>query len=284
LKSHRYHPARNKAWGDRCAYQERVDTPFCRALPGSQIHKGDFLPVGSAGVVRCPFDPCGKTVTVRSTQPRPTIEQHEIAEWAGAPAGMNCPASLMSHPLTPDEERALYEQSQSLAEQIGRDMAREHNDQRYYPLVSPLAESQTLRNQGRMGREPEPDSEDWVLGGRADEDVFPAQETVTGVVPAGVGQYPMGRGSGMPTIQESADMARVAIDKGEEALTYLKRVNDLLAEGRRIVSELQGDSTASTLMDWMTMLNQAHETTIIAKNTVPLASEYGNRFINNLLG
>jgi hypothetical protein len=87
----------------------------------------------------------------------------------------------------------------------------------------------------------------------------------------------------MASIQENADSARVAVSKGEDVLQAIKNAETTVGEARGIVSELLGDGTSDTLRDWLSYLNQVHSALIMAKHTIPLASDRGQQYVNNLL-
>lgn len=277
MKNHPYMPPRNKAWQGRCCYRDPESGDYCRGLETSPIHTGDFLSPGTAGVVTCPFRPCGKAVTLRDSAPVSLIEQHTISALAHPViAGMPCPASLMEYPLTLAARVLLDQQERDMEDHIRRSGQGPKDPPSDGKMAGP---SQNLRNPGRIGREPESKAPEWHLGGRVDEDVIPANEVKVGKIPSTTEGHQLG---GNVSISETAARAQAAIKATEDAVLSLRNAEAQISGARGIVQELMGDGQGETLLNWMAMLNQMHSTIIIAKNTEPVASEFGRRFIANL--
>jgi hypothetical protein len=96
---------------------------------------------------------------------------------------------------------------------------------RMHPGDTNRNESQSHRGPHRIGREPEPDSPDWALGGREDEDVRDQRTDVTGEVPLTTGGYPItGRGTGMTSIPELSAAVNGARAISAEAAGMLSQV------------------------------------------------------------
>lgn len=270
-------PPRNKAWQGRCCYRDPGSGDYCRGVETNPIHTGDFLSPGTAGVVTCPFRPCGKAVTLRDSAPMPLIEQHNISNLAHPViAGMPCPASLMSWPITLAARVLLDQQERDMEDHIRRSGQGPKDPPGDGKMAGP---SQNLHHPGRIGREPEPQAPEWHLGGRVDEDVIPAEDVKVGKVPPDTEGHNLG---GNVSITETANRAQAAIRATEDATAALKTAEDEIMKARGIVQELMGDGQGETLLNWMAMLNQMHSTVIISKNTEPVASEFGRRFIANL--
>lgn len=89
-------------------------------------------------------------------------------------------------------------------------------------LVSETPESTSLRGKHRLGREPEPNSDDWVLGGRIDNDVFIPERKVN---PDNIGGHVLGRG-------RAADMASI-----EEMVGALSEANMRAGEAQAVMAQ-----------------------------------------------
>jgi hypothetical protein len=276
VKPHVHQLARNEAWKDRCTYKD--ETGVCRKPPSDPIHVPSYRPVGAARAITCPFRPHGGTVWTRATEPRETIEQHAMVFAYGVPdiPGMLCPASLMGWPLNDEEKAALTQQARDLSRHYDRDMQRPDD----YVPPGPAPVSQSVRQPGRMGREPEPGSEDWALGGREDEDVPHHEDVKVGTVPAGVGQHPMGRGVfGMEAL---AGPARQAMELTNEARMTINDAKVKIDASLAVVQELLGDSAAETLSNWVTGLTAISNDLANCRDACTQVNEFGTTFIGNL--
>lgn len=193
-----------------------------------------------------------------------------------------CPASNMYYPIDTNTLQMLVDrrnQDYPIVSQAVADI----EWKRAHPEQSEPNESTTMRNPGRMGREPGPESADWALGGREDEDVHDPDQDVTGDVPPTTGGYPVtGRGTGMSTIPEviaAVNGARstsgeglaiiqqiitalqyenlpfqAAIDKLEQAMMFHTAVMDGMGSGSGALMEANGKLVAA-----ITFLNESQE-------------------------
>lgn len=281
MRNHPYKAPRNEAWVSRCAYHDEASGEYCRKAEEDSIHRGHFLPSGTAGVVTCPFRLCGKTVTVRDSTPF-LVEQHKIA-WLADPviAGMPCPGSLMPHPITSEARTLLDHQEQDMQAHIWRSNQKENTlpGSSTGKMAGP---SQNLHQPGRIGREPGPKAPEWHLGGRVDEDVIPHNETVRGKVPPGVLGAPVGRGLEM-SISQGAGLARRSVVSADKAWQELADARALINESISGVVELLGDGEGQTLKDWLATLNGIVQAIEETKEKIAVANEYGNNFIAKLM-
>jgi hypothetical protein len=212
---------------------------------------------------------------------RDLIPQHPINNpLIGGPP---CPASLMYWPL--DNASVVH-----LTQRLLKDQARMESAKRYQQALDEMPyrpsdnRSQSARQPGRLGREPAPDSPDWALGGRADEDVSPHTDAAGGLpVPEGVAGEGMGRSQphhwtgggatnngGTVGIQEDAALIRLMQAKSSEAQSILRdvldqqgRVNnaiELIDEAKSQIRILIGtDEPGETLTALFSALNTAQE-------------------------
>jgi len=201
-----------------------------------------------------------------------------------------CVASLMYLPLN-EETLARFEE-------------REHEDSRLIhgevrrskpPSGGDAGESTTLRNPGRMGREPSKQSPDWALGGRADEDVQ-VQPTGKERIPMGV----LGKVVGRPVTGIDGPIGALtqAALKGGEGIAALQALKDGLAvvqgsliEARDLVAAAQGTASAVLLEEYQGMLNQAFDRALEILPTIEesitiinAAQEKGEEYIGRLMG
>jgi hypothetical protein len=172
----------------------------------SVVEVSEVIPPGVNRNGGLPFD------AVDGGPDRGIIRMHDIKnEFLQGP----CPASLMYFPFDIKTYTYLMETryNQDLArintERIAQELHGEGSGSR-------SGSSQSLRQPGRMGREPGLDSPDWVLGGRADEDVVPVEEEVHPPISEGVSGHSMG-GTGMASLTELAAMINGAGVAGNEA-------------------------------------------------------------------
>lgn len=280
MRNHPYMPPRNEAWVSRCCYRDMGTETYCRKNEADPIHKGYFLPSGTAGVVTCPFEPCGKTVTLRGSEPL-LVEQHKINLLADVSiAGTPCPGSLMPHPLTPEAKAAMDEQKKDLLAFIKRvDQSKTTVPFSTGKMAGP---SQNLHQPGRLGREPEPKAPEWHLGGRVDEEVIPQHQTVRGKVPPGILGQPVGRIIGV-SVSDTVGTARKAMNEAEDAYQKLSDCLSKIQGARVKVIELLGEGNGETLTNWLTGLQQAGKAIGDSQVAIAAANEQGDRFISNLM-
>jgi len=86
----------------------------------------------------------------------------------------------------------------------------------------------------------------------------------------------------MSGIAETAAQAAQAREAGNTAFLAICEAEAKIIEAQGVVREIIGNGGSDTLSDWLMLLNQTHSQLIVARNTVPLANELGQRFINNL--
>jgi hypothetical protein len=250
--------------------------------------------------IKCPYRWCSKGVAVLPAPPYPgtdgpgsqLIAAHDI----GHPVLTGtCPASNMHYPLTPEAAQHLRDQERADSRRIPG-LVVDSAPERPGWFLQRHPESRSLRQPGRMGREPEPASDDWALGGREDEDSGKTKppnsppRTPEGVAGQEVGrhvasvdelvgmtrQVQLLTGEGMGTLQGVRDELDIASSKIEAALTEL--------------SILQGSATSETLgsmheiltqagTDVRSMVEQAEEIT----NALGASQEHADAFIGRLL-
>lgn len=276
---------------------------------------------------KCPYSLCSRLITTTPTVPSPNwhrgvggehdgrdlIPQHEIMNnLLDGP----CPASLMYYPL--DNASTVH-----LSKRAFTDMARMHNAQEYQrardeaPFKPSDNRSQSARQPGRVGREPPPDSPDWVLGGRADEDVQSTfgNDDLGVPLPDHVEGHSEGRqqpdtiwggqanNGGNVGIQENAALIRAMQAKASEAHLVLGEVLDGHVRLMGVIEQIEeakgsihllvgGDEPGPTLADALNALEVAREavqrlaTTMngawVAPRALVLAREKGEEFIARL--
>jgi len=264
---------------DLCGFRAAEFGFHCRAPRDAEIHRLARKEFGQGQAITCPFGPHGGTVYVRGEGSSTLIEQHDMGFNVLHPE-MMCPASLMHWPLGDAEKGALAQQAKDLVQQFNRDLRIEAEDPAFFPK-KPLPESQPLKHKGRMGREPEPASEDWALGGREDEDVPRADEVVTGVVPDHVQGQSVGR-SGM--ISESANTAQGAMRRSEDAIEALRNAVSDLGGVTNTVVELLGDGGSASLRSWLENLRMAQDGVNDAIRQAAQGNEHAGQYIRNISG
>jgi hypothetical protein len=216
MRNHPYMPARTQAWLGRCCFRDPGSGDYCRQPETASIHTGYFLSPGTAGVVTCPFHPCGKSVTLRDSVPK-LVERHTISSLVHPViAGMPCPGSLMEWPVTPEARALLDEQERDLIRQVRNAENQGSEPSGDGKMAGP---SQNLHQPGRIGREPGPKAPEWHLGGRVDEEVIPADQTKVGKIPSDTEGHQLG---GNVSITETANRAQAAIRATQDATAALR--------------------------------------------------------------
>lgn len=87
----------------------------------------------------------------------------------------------------------------------------------------------------------------------------------------------------MSGIADTAAAAQEAIDAGNHAFKAIAVAEAEIIKAQGVVRAILGEMESSgALADWIMLLNQTHSNLIIARNTVPVANEFGNRFLVNL--
>lgn len=231
----------------------------------------------------CPFGPCGEMPQVLPYQPHPLIEPHMMFNFMnGSPNGTPCPASLMRWPLTSTARKVLQEQ-----EEVWRPHVEAYDDPSHPawremkgPNVekSPLPESQPLRQPGRIGREPNPRSSAWALGGRQDEDVISSGEEKRGVIPPYADAYGMGRSM----ISELAGYINAAGAAGAEARNALDQAIEALGRARGAIAQAVGEASSESLNDYLAFLGRAITECQDAQAQIDAGQDKGQEFIGRL--
>ena len=281
MRSHTFQVAFNPAWmktGLCAARPEGPGTDPCRLPQDHEVHKGSHLhPVGTIGIENCPFEPCGRAVSIRDTKPQGTIEQHNLPGWSIRTSYDGpCPASLMPFPLTANAQQILIDQARDLEEMEARDDLRTADPSNVVEL-RPKPVSTNLRQPGRMGREPENDSPAWGLGGREDEDVVPQGEVVKGKIPTTTQGVSLG-GHGM--IGTNAGITRQALNKTDDAISKLADAKSIFHAIQDDISEL---GETETTKSWMAMLRNIDKLLEDAQHAALASKEHGEAFLNKLM-
>lgn len=271
MKPHVYIPGDEKL----CGWRAAEFGEWCRQPKDHEIHRWGHKKFGQGAAITCPFGPHGGTVHVRGEGANTLIERHDMGFDLLHPE-MMCPASWMHWPLGDAEKSALAQQAKDMAAQFRRDI---EEDAETWEVAQPIAESQFIKHQGRMGREPEPTSDDWALGGREDEDVPHHDDVVAGVVPSDVHGEQIGR-NGM--IDSGVVTSRFTVERTEAVITGLNEVQATLQACSRSVAELLGDGNGETLTNWLNTLRAMIEDIDPVIRKAHQANAYGNQFIKNI--
>lgn len=257
--------------------------------------------------IDCPYQWCSKTVTLLPAPRYPgthredteLIKAHELGHpmLTGA-----CPASNMHYPLDEHAEANLREQEENDRIRLPKmivDSVPEKPSKYLLPWDERLKppSSQSLRNKGRAGREPEPNSEDWVLGGRDDEDSgkTAGPEDFTRPPMGVIGKPVMGRS--MASLDETVGSVNASAMKSGEALTVVQECENELAlasaaleESRNLIVGAMQQVRSETLANEALMLEQAQNrvSSMVAelervKGEIIHAHELGEQFIGNVL-
>jgi hypothetical protein len=195
--------------------------------------------------VKCPFLGCGAGVGVMQTKPDPLLSLHNLADYNGRASGVTCPASLMKWPLGKAETDALDEQQKTM----DSPMSVLYLTQKVMALQQRKTTPDCNCSEPLAGRltDPAPDSPNWHLGGREDEDIIPESEENSGIVPVGVYGSPIGRGSGMASIIEVQAMLNASTIAGAEALEALSQAKDSVDRARAAIQEVLSTSMSHSL-------------------------------------
>lgn len=270
-----------------CDYYATTDLARCGQVQDHRVHRGvgvpepgdiNYLRVGSAHRTECPFQPCGQQVHIMTTKPYWTFEQHLMPDHAIGGTGQSCPASLMRYPMRGEERHALQEMTQSFLDQLGRSVLNGQTDDP--PSSGKLPESTTLRQPGRIGREPGPRSNAWHLGGRRDEDVIPVGEEKVGEIPPNVGGQSVG-GRGMD-IDETAGIIQAARAMAGEAMATIMSAKAAIENAKRAVAQVSGQTPGETLQNHARYLDNSLNELDQAQTQLELANEQGEGFIQRL--
>lgn len=203
-------------------------------------------------------------VDVGALGPRKVIVAHEIENpfLSGT-----CPASLMYYPFDLGTyiylNETRYNQDSERIEEGKLDHIRRAS--RMIPGQGmPPNQSQSARQPGRMGREPDADSDDWGLGGREDEDtrVQYGSDDLAMPLPDDVEGHAEGKhqpptiwsglstesgGTGMTSIPELAAQANSAIAKLQEAHANAETTRTLVKEAIGTINLILSNSTGETV-------------------------------------
>jgi hypothetical protein len=251
------------------------------------------------GRMGCPYYWCSAIVTTGSViesndhlTTRQIIKLHEIRHPA---LTGTCPASLMDYPLTDHAHELLEEMRRNDDERV-RVWSDQSAERRYQPRSRSQPDSQSLRGPHRLGREPVTgdDEEDWVLGGRQDEDIIPQGQDRRGVVPPTVHGEQLGRGTGMASIEEIIGMMHAAaahvgeaIAAAQDAENQLQVAVASLEETAGIVAQVRGTVQSGLLNSYVHGLNDGSEKVQVAatniresRQSLEGALEAGEQFIN----
>jgi hypothetical protein len=158
-------------------------------------------------------------------------------------------------------------------------------------------ESRTLRQPSRIGREPDPDAEDWQLGGREDEDSGHVQEYAVKPpkVPAGVVGQEIGRH--VTSIDELIGMTQEAALKGGEARAALLDASNQMSVAQGsieqaidVIAQIQGQATSALIESYRAIFAQVQTdiASLIEQNesiieAIGAGQEKGEEFIGRLL-
>lgn len=227
--------------------------------------------------ITCPFIPCKLNVAVLPTLiapgvPRGTVEMHAVNNGT-----KTCPASLIYYPMDIPTLEMIADQFNNWQ---GHGWLKNETPPDLPTTAEPVHKS--LRNPGRMGREPEPDSPDWYLGGRQDEEVVASNSGAPiAPVPPSTGGGPVGRGS-MASIDEMAGYINSAGAEGAAARESLEAAKGALERARQAVLALGGDMSSQTLTDMQGFYYMAIGECDSAMGHIDRAHDKGQEFIARL--
>jgi hypothetical protein len=260
----------------------------------------DRPPQGRPVVTRkCPYRLCYENVdfipvpeSPFGDPPRYLIKGHII----GSPVLKGrCPTSNMYHPFDARTEEYLREALASQIQEV-REWIRGIAESTIV-TSEPDPESQSLRGEQRTGREPaDPQSEDWALGGRDDEDVAKDRVTYKPKIPTHVQGQEVGRF--VASITEVIGHLNVAAMKSGEALSILSGMQDELQtviacidEASSQVIQAKGDANVVELDEYVGILATRKETAMHMsreleeiREGINITHETGELYIGRLLG
>lgn len=238
----------------------------------------------------CLYIFCAETTTVSSTESlsggtETLVRTHTIVHPI---LSGTCIMSLMHLPLSL-AARLLVEAREHEDSIIIQHAVREgHSESR-----GMAGDSTTLRGIRRRGREPEPDSADWQLNGRADEDIKPDAKRHRN--PIGILGQEMGHR--VATVNELiADINEAALKSGEalgglqEMQNTLSDVLTSIGQARDIIYRVTDNETQGALVEYASLLSKAHlEAASLsarleeAKGMISAGQEKGQEYIGRLL-
>ena len=257
--------------------------------------------------INCPYHWCSRVVEVVPAPRYPgthrtdseLITAHVIAHPV-LPG--TCPASNMHYPLDEESAQHLRDQEQADGRRIPKlvtgSVPEGSRPRRAWDRPRPARDddSRSLRQPSRVGREPEPGSQDWALGGREDEESGKTKPPIKPPrTPRGVAGQEVGRH--VASVDELIGMAQqIALVTGE-AIGSLNEARDALdiasakvEEGLSELAALQGQATSETLGAYHQILTQAGtDIRALMEQAEEIASaigaghEKGEEFIGRLL-
>lgn len=262
---------------------------------------------------KCVYPLCGALVTLAVVPQHPDLPAHDEAKRMQLPHALvhsllsgPCPGSYMYVGFTPFDPtpeatvRAMDTMYQIHARQLPKLIFEEHIRElraNNPHLEHPEPESQSLRNPRRMGREPGPESDDWALGGREDEESGHLQQYAVKPPAMKPGIYGESQGNPVMSVHELLGMAQTASLRGgeahaasQDALNQIEASIGVLAECQNIISALQGQSESGTLREWMYQVLEAKNSLLEtqlrlqeAMTAISSAEEKSDQFKANLL-
>ena len=229
--------------------------------------------------VQCPFALCRQYVEVLPTKPNPMVEQHDMPD-VGIGIVRPCPASLMRYPPRASEIRALVEQAESLGPRtrMAYEQGVQHRIKELGKKYTP-AESQSLRQPGRLGREPEPKSPDWYLGGRESEELTPVPTPKNTENPPG---YALGRDPKMASITELANLVNAAGGAGAEAIAALNTAKESLQRAQAACTQLLDQSSSISIESMRGLFGNAVTSCDEGITIINQAADIGQNYVANL--
>jgi hypothetical protein len=206
-----------------------------------------------------------------------------------------CVASYMYLPIDEHTRGIFRAREQADSRLISASVTGDDNEYKGRDRVGKRPESTTLRGPHRIGREPPPDSDDWKLGGRKDEESIDRPMPDPPKPPDNADVIKIGRT--MATITEMiAGVNEAGLHGGEaiaalqEAHNALERAVGALEQNLNVLAMLQGESTSQTLGDMTAIIRQA-ETDVRSlreqikeiQNAIAASQEKGEELIGRWL-
>lgn len=235
--------------------------------------------VPQSGVpVACPYAWCDAVVdTVWFIEPwvggrsRRMLKQHNVEHWALT--GL-CIASLMDIPIS-ERTRRLFAERERADNATIREKT-DKNAEARHAAGQPrnLPDSVSLRHPHRLGREPEPGSDDWALGGRQDEDIIDSRDDRVGKVPRRVQGQSIG-GAKMATVSEIVGLVQQAAVYGGECFAATQEADQVLQnalasleQATDVINYVRDSADVGTLNAYASKLNDATEKIGVALQTL----------------
>lgn len=251
----------------------------------------------------CPYYWCSRLVDIVPAPPYPgstdipgeLIKAHLIAHPV---LTGTCPASNLRYPLDADSHKHLNDQAADDGRRIPPLVVRTTPPRRQPRDAREPDGSRSLRNPGRLGREPDdPASPDWQLGGREDEESGKVRPPIKpprpprGVIGQEIGRHVASVDELIVMTQHVALLAGQAIGAIQEANNSLQNAIVDIGEAISSLAEMQGQSASRILQEYRRILDQAStDVTAMSQqgeeimNALGAGQEKGAEFTARLLG